>query len=270
MFFLSLQESGFSGLLDTYSGAEVAYSVRRLSSSYTGSLMRVRRSSDSAETDIGYDANGDLDTAAIASHCGVGSGYVVTWYDQSGNGNNLSRAVAGDQPRIYNAGSQEVDPNNGNNAIFFDGANHYFDLGSSIAVVQECYQHFVYNRASTGIMSTGLAGTASTPFGFLWFSNNGHYSGWDTTTLHDATQTSTGDFITTSLRDASSNVKLWTNGSAGTTQTDSGTAKTLVTAFNRNGNHHNGYAQELILWNSDQESNQSGIEGDANTYFSVF
>ena len=54
--------AGFTGILDEYSGAAAAYSVRRLSSSYTDGLIRVRRSSDDTEQDIGFDSNGDLDT----------------------------------------------------------------------------------------------------------------------------------------------------------------------------------------------------------------
>ena len=61
---------GFTGLLDEYSGAAAAYSVRRLSSSYTDGLIRVRRSSDDAEQDIGFDANGDLDTTALLAFVG--------------------------------------------------------------------------------------------------------------------------------------------------------------------------------------------------------
>ena len=52
----------FSGILDTYTGATAGYSTRRLTNTYTGGLIRVRRSSDDAEQDIGYDSNGeDLD-----------------------------------------------------------------------------------------------------------------------------------------------------------------------------------------------------------------
>jgi len=56
----------FSGILDTYTGATAGYSTRRLTNTYTGGLIRVRRSSDDAEQDIGYDANGeDLDTFGL-------------------------------------------------------------------------------------------------------------------------------------------------------------------------------------------------------------
>ena len=59
--------AGFTGILDEYSGAAAAYSVRRLSSTYTNGLIRVRRSSDDTEQDIGFDANGDLDTTALTT-----------------------------------------------------------------------------------------------------------------------------------------------------------------------------------------------------------
>jgi len=56
----------FSGILDTYTGATAGYSTRRLTNTYTGGLIRVRRSSDDAEQDIGYDANGeDLDISGL-------------------------------------------------------------------------------------------------------------------------------------------------------------------------------------------------------------
>jgi hypothetical protein len=56
-------------LLDTYTGAGGAYSVRLLRTAYTGDAMRIREDSGNTETDIGFDSNGDLDTAAIKSFC---------------------------------------------------------------------------------------------------------------------------------------------------------------------------------------------------------
>lgn len=98
----------FTGLLDTYSGAAAAYSAaRRLSSTYTGALIRVRRSSDNTEQDIGYDSNNVLDEAALASFVGAGNGFVTTWYDQSGNNRNQTQTTASSQPRIVNSGTIE-------------------------------------------------------------------------------------------------------------------------------------------------------------------
>lgn len=266
-----LYASAFSGLLDTYGSATVAYSLRRLSSSYSGSLIRVREDSGNTETDIGYDSNGDLDTAAIASHCGANNGFVVTWYDQSGNSNDATQSVAGEQPQIYNGSTTITDPNNGNVAMDFDGTADTLDLGSAINTTQLFFHIFVFNRASAAIRSIGLADNSSQPNAYHWASNDGIYTGMGVSSvLHDATQTGTGDFIATSLRDSSDNVKIWRNGSADTTKTYADNSTSLSTIGRRAAQYHDGHMQELIYWNSDQESNQSGIETDLNTYWGVF
>jgi hypothetical protein len=92
-------------LLDTYSGAAAAYSLRKLSGSYTGNAIRVRRSSDNTEQNIGFDANGNLNTVALLSFVGSGNGFVTTWYDQSGNNKNVTQSTANSQPQIVSSGS---------------------------------------------------------------------------------------------------------------------------------------------------------------------
>ena len=57
-------------LLDTYSGAAAAYSLRKLRNDYTGSAITVRRSSDNTSTNIGFDGNGNLDTTALTTFVG--------------------------------------------------------------------------------------------------------------------------------------------------------------------------------------------------------
>jgi hypothetical protein len=58
-------------LLDTYSGAAAAYSLRKLRTTYTGNAITVRRSSDNTSTDIGFDGNGNLDTTSLLSFVGA-------------------------------------------------------------------------------------------------------------------------------------------------------------------------------------------------------
>jgi len=112
--------SGFVGALDAYTtNLTVAWSLsRRLLSSYTGPLIRIRRSSDSTEQNIGATALGDLDTAAITSFVGSNSAFVRTVYHQNG-GANLEQATAASQPRIVNAGTLETV--NGKPACLFSG-----------------------------------------------------------------------------------------------------------------------------------------------------
>jgi hypothetical protein len=80
-------------------------SVRRLVHGYAGACMRVRRSSDNAEADIGFTAGGDLDEVALLAHTGADDGFVRTWYDQSGLGNNGNQPTTTRQVQIVAEGT---------------------------------------------------------------------------------------------------------------------------------------------------------------------
>jgi hypothetical protein len=70
--------------------------------------MRVRRSSDNAEQDIQFSGN-YCDESSITSFVGGGNGFVVKWYDQSGNGNDAGAVSFADsvrfQPRVVTSGT---------------------------------------------------------------------------------------------------------------------------------------------------------------------
>lgn len=113
---------------DTSSEIDALYGMRRLRTSWTGNLLRLRRGSDNAESDFGYNGSNDLDASAIATWLGGASGYVKTWYDQSGNGYNLSQTTTANQP-LYVASGQNSKP-----IIRFDGANdRLFNASVSLA-----------------------------------------------------------------------------------------------------------------------------------------
>jgi len=114
--FFHAQNKGL--LLDEYPNAAAAYSLRRVNSRYTGALIRVRRdSTGQAEQDIGSIGEA-LDTVALKAFIRNNSGYVTTWYDQSGNGRNATQTTAASQPRIV--GSGVVDYINNRPAINFN------------------------------------------------------------------------------------------------------------------------------------------------------
>jgi len=88
---------------DYYPSCVFCSSTRKLKSNYLGPAIRVRRSSDNQEQDIMF-AGDRLDTAALLSFVGAGSGYVSKWYDQSGYSNHAYQTEASRQPRIVNNG----------------------------------------------------------------------------------------------------------------------------------------------------------------------
>lgn len=87
-------------LLDDYSNAVVGYSLRKLSSDYTGNAIKVTPDG-STFTDIGFDSNGELDTASLPSDDNL---YVSTWYDQVGN-KDMTQTSLASMPVIKSGGN---------------------------------------------------------------------------------------------------------------------------------------------------------------------
>ena len=131
----------FIGVLDQLSTpSAAAYSLRKLRAAYNSPAIRVRRSSDSTEDNIGFTATGELNTAALLAFVGVGNnGFVTTWYDQSGNGRNATKSAAEIQPQIVSNGVLITE--NGRAYIDFTGnkglgSNHNALLAFTAAVLK--------------------------------------------------------------------------------------------------------------------------------------
>lgn len=92
---------GFAGILDAYSSNLAgAYDInRRLLGSYNGPLIKLRKASG-GESDFSPLASGWLDVAGITTWAGVSPLFLVTQYDQSGNGRHRTQATAGSQPPV--------------------------------------------------------------------------------------------------------------------------------------------------------------------------
>tara|TARA_R110002020_G_scaffold425006_1_gene634424 strand:+ start:221 stop:1900 length:1680 start_codon:yes stop_codon:yes gene_type:complete len=72
----------YKGLLDSFSGASAAYSLRRLSGSYTGHALRVRRSGDNVEADVGFNGGSVSLTSPVTNASGEPA-YTLTYSDSA-------------------------------------------------------------------------------------------------------------------------------------------------------------------------------------------
>ena len=285
----------FSGLLDTYTGAAAAYSPRRLNGQYTGAAMRVREDSGDTETDIGFDANGNLDTAAIATHCGSANGYVTKWYDQAasggtGSGNVAEQTTEGSQPQIYNGSA--VITENGKPAIDFDGSNDYLTNSTNLSLPSPLESSTVM-VAKFGAIGTNsqtvmeaayyarlaFRTTYLNGFAFVGYADTGT-SG--VVPSQYISHVETQQLVNINYDGGSANDKdsytAFRNGSGQTITQGSGTSsmsrRTGVTIGARGSSHSQftqGLYQEVILFDSNQDSagNRSGIEGNVNAHFQI-
>lgn len=87
----------------TPNGGLIAYSLRRVYQYYQGYAVEVRRSTDNATLNIGF--NGDnLDTETLINFCGAGDGTVQTWYDQGNFAFHAQQFTLAKQPSLVTAG----------------------------------------------------------------------------------------------------------------------------------------------------------------------
>jgi len=92
----------FEGFLNNFSGASLGLSLDKLDKNYTGSCIKVRRSSDNAELNIGF-VDGVLDIATLLTFVGSGDAFVTIIYDQVGS-NKMTQTTANLQGQIVSNG----------------------------------------------------------------------------------------------------------------------------------------------------------------------
>jgi len=278
--------SGFTGLLDTYSGAAAAYSLRQLSSTYSGNAIKVRRASDNAEQDIAF-SNNELDTATLETFASGTDAFVTTWYDQSGNGNDAANATASAQPKIVSAGSTILE--NGKAAIQWDGTNDY--LNHTFSTPSQLYRInmslWIVNNVTGGdtrkvLMHSTPDGTdIYTPY-FEYDSNAPsnlrHFSG-NAGSFSLTTSSSEFSFNTQRLASVLKNgttlQEIFMNGSSQGSNTSSN-AVVDMNGYNI-GAHESatqrwfgGTMQEIVIYNSYESSNRTGIETNINDFYSIY
>lgn len=89
-------------ILDNLPTASMAFSFRKLRSAYNGYCIRAIRT-DAVEQDIGFFKN-NIDTTQLLAFAAAGDGtvHIKTWYDQSGNGINISNTGSGHAQIVNN------------------------------------------------------------------------------------------------------------------------------------------------------------------------
>lgn len=238
-------------LLDAYPGASAAYATKRMSRTYTGNCIQVRRSIDNLTQDIGF-LGSNLDVVSLLSFVGSSNGFVRIWYDQTSNGRDLVQTTSSQQPQIVSGGSLITD--SGIPAISFDNADDSL-LGSFTIASTTASLFLVANTVDTSWMvGSGSNGvfvmctdpgsgsspdsSAGTPF---YYRNNGLPIARTRGSLATAYAINQ-KMIAIAAPFTTTNFSLW-----------------RVFSFNGGAYHLNGLVSGLFLWPTDKTVDKSGI-----------
>jgi len=252
--------------LDLYPSASRAYSVRRLSSTYTGFCMKVRRVSDNQDIDVGFDGE-NLDTGSINTFIGSGTGKVITWYDQSGNGQDAT-ATLSSAPIIRSGGTTETI----GTRVAMDGSTCVMGF-TVISNLQRYCSLVVGKRGASGDRLIGFS-SDSTPNPLLahWSDNNFYFQWEDYYVNSSATNTSAAHEVLIGSTTSATTAVIDRNGAS------ISLASPVAFAVGTNCNQIMKYGgqngttkyQEVILWESEQNSSFAGIQSNINTYYSIY
>lgn len=265
-------------LLDLYPSAAAAYSLRKLKTD-VANVVRVRRSSDNTEADFTATEVAD---GTLTAWVGAGStGYVRTWYDQSGNSANAQQTSTSVQPVIVSAGSLVL--TSGKPSISLNG-NQYMNLpqialsnNTSVFCLAKA-DAFIDNSINcrwlhifSSTFSLQLASDNNT--GLMTMKNSAWQSGNDSTTYSGA-RTTNRELFNASFLSASNALRRNAVSQSATTSAAVGSAGTTgrigVRADLASGTFVNGQFQEVVIYANNQSANAANIEANINGHYSVY
>ena len=216
-----------------------SYSIRRMSTNYSGPILRVV-TGGGTQTDVTADGSGKINSS-LAAACGPGvTCSVMTWYDQSGNGYDLQQATSSYQPVIVQNGTINVDPK-GNPTLAFSGTQ-WMETGTSslIFVTDSASVHAVAQNSGTFANGGALAfvgnhysdglgvGADDMATGMLMgYTSNGYVNAYrDGMGQAELQPTAVGGFFSaTSVYDSFSH-RMYVDGNAATPVSNGGTQST--------------------------------------------
>ncbi len=262
----------FPRLLDVLSEpAAGAYGLRKLRGAYAGYAIKARRSSDNTTSNIGFTVSGDLDVTTLTNFVGAGnSGYIDTWYDQSGNARNLAQATTAQQRVIVSSGALVVFPGTQRPAHSRGGAGESFTGAINYGATIQAVSSVIYPLSNASLSHNVYDGSSSArPMLWIDTANNLEFDAGD---FRSGSVLNTGVVTTYVNPSSSSNRAAYSTGNLiGTPSATKYSNSSEQVAGRGTGSGFNGYYSEIILFTSDiaTNSDRQKLEGDEALYFGL-
>ena len=240
----------------------MAYSLRNLSAaSASNPVVRVRRSSGSpSEADF---KAGEVSDGTLETWVGAGNnGFVVTWYDQSGNNNHASQSTTALQPKIVSSGTLETE--SGKPAVLWTATDIHLAFTTRLTTIRSYFLLAKVTNTSLGNDAPFLLGD-STSFDF-----HGGATTW-LNLVNSAAEVRNG---VTRLNGVATNFVTTNRSTTRYIFTMIPTGNTEGSSLFRDRSSANkswvGPVQEVIIYTSDQTASMPFVEANINTYYGVY
>jgi hypothetical protein len=262
-------------IMDLVPNAFFGISLKRLRAAYAGSCIRVRRSNDNTQTDIGFSGN-NLDTAALLSFVGIHNAFIVTWYDQSGNGFNVTNATSGQQPQIVSSGSLLFDAS-GNLGARYDGTNDRLVSSAFTLRAQPYTAYGVWQGLNSGIeygldgSTTNRSSLGNTGAGNSWRAVSNSAADYTGGTYTPVNRANLPIFQFSTYNGASSRMNInnflyVTANNPGTTGID---RVTIGANANEAGQFWNGFISEVVLFDGDKLADLPTVQTNVFSNYTI-
>ena len=297
--------TNFKYMLDLYpTNVHHAYSLRKLRNLYGGFCLRIRRTTTlptvtTTTADLSFDTNlnaitinsnivyvsGTATAATTLEQFALGTvdGFtasninVVTWYDQSGNGKNVTNTLVSQQPRLWNS-LNGLEKSGGYAAVRFTRATSTnLKIADTTANINNMSSYFV----GAFVVSSALGGVgyslgdATNRFYFPFTAGANVYAAYSATTtaiilqtgfnlsrhLYELISPTVGS--TTLIQGFADGVAKGTFGIV-----SASTAQIVIGNAGGGANFYDGFVQEVIGYQSN--SNRIEKETNINDYWTIF
>jgi len=209
----------------------------------------------------------------IVSHSS--SGFVDTWYDQSGNGNDAINDTDAEQPQIVSSGFLIAD------GIDFDGSNDVLVAASvsGFGATISLFEASIRDSGAAAVVSMGSsASTTNTNFGLVEAGSNTQASVRNTTSRTVNASVSGETRLGFAVTTGQTSTKVGALGGTLVETTDdygddftSGELDTIFLGKIRGGSstEFNGHIREALVYDTDQTDNRTAIEANIANHYNI-
>jgi len=221
----------------------ISYGLKKMAVAYAGNCIQVQNTNGGTTFNIGFDGNGDIDWAAVATAAGGGNTYLKIWYDQSGNGFNMTFTTFAKQP-LVNYTDKRIEWVTTNDAVVTHNTAMDIGTGDFAFFIEATHRSLMDTQFTFFSKETNFAAQNFQLYNFIGTNYTMYTGNGNTNTLTNGFTTPDRRFLVAGYRN--STTKFLNH--EGVVKSASETALTLTSTNNLTFNTGDGGPGDWFMW----------------------